>query len=57
MTGIWPDYDAYQAKTERMIPLVTLEPVTGLRTAAGRRYTRPGPGTWRNGRRGGLKHR
>ncbi|MFN8121356.1 MAG: nitroreductase family deazaflavin-dependent oxidoreductase [Thermoleophilia bacterium] len=26
MTGIWPDYDAYQAKTEREIPVVVVEP-------------------------------
>lgn len=26
LTGIWPDYDKYQAKTERTIPLVALEP-------------------------------
>jgi deazaflavin-dependent oxidoreductase (nitroreductase family) len=26
MTGIWPDYDAYQARTARVIPVVTLEP-------------------------------
>jgi deazaflavin-dependent oxidoreductase (nitroreductase family) len=26
MTGIWPDYDQYQAKTDRVIPIVTLEP-------------------------------
>lgn len=26
MTGIWPDYDAYQAKTERAIPVVVLTP-------------------------------
>jgi deazaflavin-dependent oxidoreductase (nitroreductase family) len=26
MTGIWPDYDSYQAKTERQIPVVVLEP-------------------------------
>lgn len=26
MTGIWPDYDAYQAKTEREIPVVVIEP-------------------------------
>jgi deazaflavin-dependent oxidoreductase (nitroreductase family) len=25
MTSIWPDYDAYQAKTEREIPVVVLE--------------------------------
>ena len=25
-TAVWPDYDAYQAKTEREIPLVVLEP-------------------------------
>jgi deazaflavin-dependent oxidoreductase (nitroreductase family) len=25
MTSIWPDYDAYQAKTERDIPVVILE--------------------------------
>jgi F420H(2)-dependent quinone reductase len=26
-TQVWPDYDAYQAKTDREIPLVILEPV------------------------------
>lgn len=26
-TAVWPDYDAYQAKTDREIPLVVLEPV------------------------------
>ena len=26
-TAVWPDYDAYQAKAEREIPLVLLEPV------------------------------
>ena len=26
MTSIWPDYDAYQAKTEREIPVVILTP-------------------------------
>jgi deazaflavin-dependent oxidoreductase (nitroreductase family) len=26
MTGIWPDYDQYQARTERVIPVVALEP-------------------------------
>lgn len=26
MSAIWPDYDTYQAKTERDIPVVTLEP-------------------------------
>ncbi len=26
-TAVWPDYDAYQQKTERDIPLVILEPV------------------------------
>lgn len=25
-TTVWPDYDAYQAKTEREIPVVVLEP-------------------------------
>jgi len=25
MTAVWPDYDAYQAKTSRDIPLVVLE--------------------------------
>jgi deazaflavin-dependent oxidoreductase (nitroreductase family) len=25
MTGIWPDYDDYQARTEREIPIVVLE--------------------------------
>ncbi len=28
MTGIFPDYDDYQKKTDREIPLVVLEPVT-----------------------------
>ena len=28
MTDIWPDYDTYQAKTTRRIPIVVLEPVT-----------------------------
>jgi deazaflavin-dependent oxidoreductase (nitroreductase family) len=28
MTGIWPDYDKYQARTRRVIPVVTLEPVS-----------------------------
>lgn len=27
MTGIWPDYDAYQANTAREIPVVVLDPV------------------------------
>jgi F420H(2)-dependent quinone reductase len=27
MTGLWPAYDEYQAKTERQIPVVVLEPV------------------------------
>jgi deazaflavin-dependent oxidoreductase (nitroreductase family) len=26
MTGVWPDYDGYQARTDREIPLVVLEP-------------------------------
>ena len=26
-TKVWPDYDAYQAKTDREIPLVILEPI------------------------------
>jgi deazaflavin-dependent oxidoreductase (nitroreductase family) len=26
MTALWPDYDAYQARTERRIPIVALEP-------------------------------
>jgi deazaflavin-dependent oxidoreductase (nitroreductase family) len=26
MTSEWPDYDAYQQKTEREIPIVVLEP-------------------------------
>ena len=25
MTAIWPDYDAYQRRTEREIPVVVLE--------------------------------
>lgn len=29
MTGIWPDYDAYQARTSRVIPVVLLEPADG----------------------------
>ena len=28
-TAVWPDYDAYQAKTDREIPIVLLEPVSG----------------------------
>jgi deazaflavin-dependent oxidoreductase (nitroreductase family) len=28
MTGIWPDYDKYQARTQRAIPVVTLETVS-----------------------------
>jgi deazaflavin-dependent oxidoreductase (nitroreductase family) len=27
MTALWPDYDAYQTRTEREIPVVVLEPV------------------------------
>jgi len=27
MTEVWPDYDAYQKKTDREIPLVILERV------------------------------
>ncbi len=27
-TAVWPDYDDYQAKTDRQIPLFVLEPVT-----------------------------
>jgi len=26
MTEVWPDYDAYQTRTERQIPVVVLEP-------------------------------
>jgi len=26
MTGLWPDYDKYQAKTDREIPVVIVEP-------------------------------
>ena len=26
MTSHWPDYDIYQARTEREIPVVVLEP-------------------------------
>ena len=29
MTSLWPDYDTYQAKAEREIPLVVVEPLTG----------------------------
>jgi deazaflavin-dependent oxidoreductase (nitroreductase family) len=28
MTGVWADYDAYQKKTDRQIPVVVLEPVS-----------------------------
>ena len=28
-TAVWPPYDEYQAKTDRQIPVVVLEPVTG----------------------------
>jgi F420H(2)-dependent quinone reductase len=28
-TEVWPDYDAYQAKTDREIPLLVLEPASG----------------------------
>lgn len=28
MTAIWPDYDQYQTKTERPIPVVVLDPVS-----------------------------
>jgi len=28
MAGIWPDYNEYQTKTSREIPVVVLEPVT-----------------------------
>ncbi len=27
MAQIWPDYEKYQAKTDRTIPLVRLEPL------------------------------
>jgi deazaflavin-dependent oxidoreductase (nitroreductase family) len=27
MTSIWPDYDNYQARTDRAIPVVVLEPI------------------------------
>lgn len=29
MTGIWPDYDEYQKRTKRRIPIVVLEPSAG----------------------------
>ena len=29
MTAIWPDYDSYQARTDREIPVVILEPTSG----------------------------
>jgi deazaflavin-dependent oxidoreductase (nitroreductase family) len=29
MTSIWPDYDRYQERTEREIPVVVLEPLAG----------------------------
>ena len=28
MTATWPEYDAYQSKTDREIPVVVLEPIT-----------------------------
>jgi F420H(2)-dependent quinone reductase len=28
-TAVWPDYDTYQAKTERQIPIFVLEPAGG----------------------------
>jgi hypothetical protein len=28
-TAVWPDYDNYQTKTERQIPIVILEPIEG----------------------------
>jgi deazaflavin-dependent oxidoreductase (nitroreductase family) len=28
MAAIWPDYDSYQTKTEREIPVVVLDPVS-----------------------------
>lgn len=31
MAGIFPQYTAYQAKTEREIPVVILEPITPSR--------------------------
>jgi deazaflavin-dependent oxidoreductase (nitroreductase family) len=33
MTGVWPNYDAYQARTERVIPLVVLSPAWAERAA------------------------
>lgn len=27
--GVWPDYDAYQERTERLIPVFLLEPAAG----------------------------
>ncbi|MCA2228326.1 nitroreductase family deazaflavin-dependent oxidoreductase [Nonomuraea aurantiaca] len=29
MAATWPDYDNYQQKTDRKIPIVVLEPITG----------------------------
>lgn len=29
MAAVWPDYDRYQVKTKREIPIVVLEPVSG----------------------------
>jgi deazaflavin-dependent oxidoreductase (nitroreductase family) len=29
MTSIWPDYDNYQKRTQREIPVVVIEPVAG----------------------------
>lgn len=29
-TAVWPDYDAYQEKTDREIPVVVLEPVESM---------------------------
>lgn len=30
MTAVWPDYDNYQAKTDRKIPVVVLERVDSV---------------------------
>jgi deazaflavin-dependent oxidoreductase (nitroreductase family) len=27
MTGVWPDYNVYQTRTQRQIPIIVLEPV------------------------------
>lgn len=34
VVAVWPDYETYQSRTERLIPLIMLEPVAGSAGAA-----------------------